>query len=60
MLLFKILTGLSDAVIALNSASVRFVKKNSATQMALIPNFDFHPIEAETSNGLLRDENGEQ
>lgn len=39
LLLFKALTGLSDAVIALNSASVDYIKQNAKTQVMLIPNF---------------------
>ena len=39
LLLFKTLTGLSDAVIALNSASVNYIKQNTKTQVMLIPNF---------------------
>ncbi|MGN0419398.1 MAG: glycosyltransferase family 4 protein [Acetatifactor sp.] len=39
LLLFKVLTGLSNAVIVLNTASVDFAKQNTKTQVMLIPNF---------------------
>lgn len=39
LLLFKALTGLSNAVIALNSASVDYIRQNTKTHVMLIPNF---------------------
>lgn len=39
MLLFTTLTGLSDAVIALNSATVDFTQRHTKTKVQLIPNF---------------------
>lgn len=39
LLMFKILSGLSDAVIVLNSASADFTRKHSKTPVELIPNF---------------------
>ncbi len=53
---FKILTNLSDAVIALNTASEEFTNKHSKTKVVLIPNFvSFDEMQKE-EKGLNADE----